>query len=136
MNSKRLLSIISNRLNSNLQETFSKQKYHDGRSAIVPNIFIATFGNFFMKVVLNERLPREKQHILHEYGNNAVVITNVQLNGHFNKFLVFFPLNFLFKLELAKMHSFSLETAMIGVVCLATTNGYQNFFPTFPNSIY
>lgn len=43
---------------------------------IVPNIFIATFGNFFMKVVLNERLPREKQYILHEYADDFIVITN------------------------------------------------------------
>lgn len=52
-----------------LFQNYFQQKYHNGNSVIVPNIFIATFGNFFMKVVLNERLPREKQYILHEYDN-------------------------------------------------------------------
>lgn len=78
MNSKRFhrISAIANKLKklfsifffykSNERIAF-QQKYHDGDSVVVPNIFIATFGNFFMKVVLNERLPREKQHILHEY---------------------------------------------------------------------
>lgn len=42
------------------------QKYHDGNSVLIPDIFTTTFGNFFMKVILNERLPREKMHLIYE----------------------------------------------------------------------
>ncbi|XP_031625482.1 probable cytochrome P450 304a1 [Contarinia nasturtii] len=43
-----------------------EKNFHDGDSVLVPNIFPSTLGNFFMKVFLNERLPREKMHILYK----------------------------------------------------------------------
>lgn len=43
------------------------QKHHDGESAVVPHVFAPTFGNLFMKVAFNDRLPREKLHILQAY---------------------------------------------------------------------
>lgn len=42
------------------------KNYHNGKSILIPYIFGPTFGNCFMKVILNERLPREKMDILQE----------------------------------------------------------------------
>lgn len=46
----------------NLQEYI-----RDGGLLLAPVAFGVPFGNMLLKVLLNERLPRDEQYILHEY---------------------------------------------------------------------
>lgn len=96
------------------------QRYHDGESVLVPDIFMATFGNFFMKVILNERLPREKMHLLYE------LVRFLPLFLNFLEILNILTIYFA-KTELPRMGFCLVPKVMIGAKCLVIRNGSRNF---------